>query len=228
MQIFRKGDTLGYDPDARVLVMAAALHAQRSGALVTPESLLLVALEDPELSSGLAGELEGARAALERDRPRWVHERASSLLHWSQPARAALDGAGWRTISRGRRAMTRGDLVSGLARAGGLAGPIAARLVPDWYDGALRLRPAGPGACDVWIVNDDVTPMDFVAFALQSHFGITELGALYRMLRTHLTGRAHVGSWSETEATERVRAAVAQARAAGFPLHFGVSTVVAA
>lgn len=219
MQIFRRGDTIGYDEDAGLVVVTAALHAQRTKGLVVPESLLLVMMEDAEVARGFGAELERARGALENDRPRWVHERASNVAHWSQPARDALNGAAWRAMTSHRRHMTRGDVLAGIARAGGLAGPIATSLIPTWYD-----RPSSNVAPGVVVINDDATPMDFVVDTLKTHFGATEIGALYRMMRTHRRGSALVGAWEQGDAEARVAAAHEAARRAGFPLRFEISS----
>lgn len=223
MQVFRRGDTIGYDDDARVVVSAAASCAQRSKGLVVPESLLMVMLEDAEVAAAFGADLVTVRGALAADRERWPHERVSTVAGWSQPARAALNTAAWRAMTSQRRILTRGDLAFGLARSGGVAGPLAARIVPAWYDRASVAPRSVDGRADVFVINDDATPMEFVIDALKSHFGLGELGALYRMMRTHHRGSAHVGAWEARDAEARATAAREAAEKAGFPLRFEIS-----
>ncbi len=226
IHMYRTGEAMGYDEDVELHLQVAALHAQRTKSLVVPETLLLALLEDVDVAGGFGSELEPSRAQLEADGPRWPHERASSVAHWSQPARDALGFGAWRTVRAGRRRLTRGDVLSGLTRSGGIAGPLATRLVPERYD-RIAVTPDGtwarPGWASVFVVNDDATTMDFVVHVLCGCFGLKDLAAISRMMRTHKRGSAHVGSWPRAEAEALAARARAEAKAAGFPLGFDVS-----
>jgi ATP-dependent Clp protease adaptor protein ClpS len=72
----------------------------------------------------------------------------------------------------------------------------------------------------VMILNDEVTPMEFVVLVLRTIFALTYGRALRVMLEAHNTGCAHVVTLPLAEAQEKVYAAHTQARAAGYPLSF--------
>jgi len=72
----------------------------------------------------------------------------------------------------------------------------------------------------VWLHNDDYTPMEYVTQVLHDAFGVGWLRALRVMLKAHVSGRSEVALYPRREAEERVSAAHARARGAGWPLHF--------
>lgn len=74
----------------------------------------------------------------------------------------------------------------------------------------------------VLIHNDDVTPMDFVVYVLQSIFAIEPPGAVEIMLQAHFNGLARVQVLPRTEAQNRIGRAHFAAGLEGFPLHFSM------
>lgn len=72
----------------------------------------------------------------------------------------------------------------------------------------------------VIVLNDDVTPMDFVVLVLRYFFGLSITRAQEVMLQAHYEGQAHVVTLPFAEAQERVYAAHSAAREAGYPLTF--------
>ncbi|MBC8078218.1 MAG: ATP-dependent Clp protease adaptor ClpS [Chloroflexales bacterium] len=72
----------------------------------------------------------------------------------------------------------------------------------------------------VIIVNDDVTPMDFVVMVLLVIFELTPERAEEVMLEAHTKGRAYVVTLPLHEAQDRVYTAQSHAREAEYPLSF--------
>jgi ATP-dependent Clp protease adaptor protein ClpS len=72
----------------------------------------------------------------------------------------------------------------------------------------------------VIIVNDDVTPMEFVVLVLRVIFALTSQQSLSVMLEAHYNGRALVTTLPYEEATESVYRAQNLAREHGYPLSF--------
>ena len=83
--------------------------------------------------------------------------------------------------------------------------------------------PAATGECRVELLNDDVTPMEFVIETLERIFDQTGVEAVRIMLTVHHQGSAVCGRYDEAEARERVDKAVGRARALDFPLAFRVA-----
>lgn len=72
----------------------------------------------------------------------------------------------------------------------------------------------------VMILNDDVTPMEFVVLVLRRFFDLQNERAIAIMLEAHYEGQAHVTTLPFEEAQQRVYGAHSAARAAGYPLTF--------
>ena len=58
--------------------------------------------------------------------------------------------------------------------------------------------------CDVVLLNDDQTPMEFVVVVLERFFGMTRLEAQSQMLHIHHEGRAICGTYPCEEAEKKV------------------------
>ena len=74
----------------------------------------------------------------------------------------------------------------------------------------------------VLIHNDDVTPMDFVVYILQTIFLIDPSGAIDIMFAAHFTGLAYVQTLPKAEAGNRIGRAHFAAGLEGYPLHFSM------
>jgi ATP-dependent Clp protease adaptor protein ClpS len=70
----------------------------------------------------------------------------------------------------------------------------------------------------VLLLNDDVTPMEFVVHVLEQIFGKDRETATRIMLKVHNTGRGECGTYSFAVADARTREVEAFARAHGHPL----------
>ncbi len=99
-------------------------------------------------------------------------------------------------------------------------------------DGIVAVQPPLPeaelppatGTYRVELLNDDKTPMEFVAELLEQVFDHSGARAIRTMLAVHDRGSAVCGRYDEAEARARMESATARTRAAGFPLSFRVST----
>jgi len=78
------------------------------------------------------------------------------------------------------------------------------------------------GPWNVFILNDDVTPMDFVIHILMTIFLVPELSAAHVMYTAHLRGKAYVETLPAPEAVRRVGRARFAARLRSFPLEFSL------
>jgi ATP-dependent Clp protease adaptor protein ClpS len=58
--------------------------------------------------------------------------------------------------------------------------------------------------CDVSLLNDDDTPMDFVVGVLECFFGMSNDEAITHMFRIHNEGKAICGTYSREEAEKKV------------------------
>ena len=86
----------------------------------------------------------------------------------------------------------------------------------------VATAPDTGGMWEVFVHNDDVTPMDFVVAVLRSVFTLTTSDAMAVMLEAHYTGLSHVMTLPHEEAKYRVGKAHSLARAAGYPLTFSI------
>lgn len=78
-------------------------------------------------------------------------------------------------------------------------------------------------SCELWLHDDDYTPMELVVALLRGVLGLEVESsardeAVELMLRVHETGSARCGSWSVDEARERADALMAGAQEYGYPL----------
>jgi ATP-dependent Clp protease adaptor protein ClpS len=70
----------------------------------------------------------------------------------------------------------------------------------------------------VLLLNDDVTPMEFVVNLLQDFFGMDYDAAIKLMLRVHHEGKAVCGTYDRDEAETRLAAILALAHKHNHPL----------
>ena len=75
---------------------------------------------------------------------------------------------------------------------------------------------------NVLVLNDEVTPYDFVIAVLQAVFRLPPLVAERVTWQAHTQGQAHVITLSREEAKYRVGKAHGMARQAGYPLTFTI------
>jgi ATP-dependent Clp protease adaptor protein ClpS len=74
----------------------------------------------------------------------------------------------------------------------------------------------------VIIHNDDLTPMDFVVYILQSIFMVGPPDAVSVMFEAHHSGTAYVQTLPKAEAQARIGKAHFAAGLEGYPLHFSM------
>jgi ATP-dependent Clp protease adaptor protein ClpS len=72
----------------------------------------------------------------------------------------------------------------------------------------------------VFVINDDVTPMDFVIHILATVFELPGQNAAQVMYTAHLNGKAYVRSLPKSEARRRIGQACFAARLRKYPLEF--------
>jgi len=78
--------------------------------------------------------------------------------------------------------------------------------------------PKEPGKYKVLVLNDDVTPVDFVVAMFIRVFRHTEAGALELTMKIHNEGSAIAGIYSFEIAEQKIADATNLARTHGFPL----------
>jgi ATP-dependent Clp protease adaptor protein ClpS len=76
----------------------------------------------------------------------------------------------------------------------------------------------GPGKWNVLMLNDDVTPMEFVVQILISVFGLSQDQATHVMLEVHEKGRSIAGAYMYEIAEQKTNETLNSARMAGYPL----------
>ena len=81
---------------------------------------------------------------------------------------------------------------------------------------AARTQP--PRMYQVFILNDDYTPMEFVVMVLQEYFLRDLETATHIMLKIHHEGRGVCGVYSKDVAATKVELVLAAARRGGHPL----------
>lgn len=75
-----------------------------------------------------------------------------------------------------------------------------------------------PPLYQVWMLNDDFTPMEFVVYALQEFFSKDHETAVQIMLKIHLEGRGVCGVYPRDIAATKVALVLDAAQQAGHPL----------
>ncbi len=86
----------------------------------------------------------------------------------------------------------------------------------------VDVRTKLPKQYEVYVLNDDVSPMDFVEEVLSEIFKKNKTEAMSIMQHAHNTGKALVGVYIRDVASTRVHIAEAVAEDAGFPLKFKI------
>lgn len=77
---------------------------------------------------------------------------------------------------------------------------------------------APPPMYQVWLLNDDYTPMDFVVFVLERFFAKSAEEAEAVMLKVHHEGKAICGEYPRDIAETKVARVMRCAREGGHPL----------
>lgn len=81
-----------------------------------------------------------------------------------------------------------------------------------------RQKPKPPPMCQVVMLNDDFTPMEFVIAVLQQFFGKNRDAATQIMLKIHIEGRGVCGVYPREIAETKVALVMDAAAEAGHPL----------
>ena len=85
----------------------------------------------------------------------------------------------------------------------------------------MNAEPEGagePAQFAVVLLNDDVTPMEFVVEVLQQVFGNEHDEAVKAMLAVHHQGSGICGLYGQEEAQRLAKAVIDRAQASGYPL----------
>src|SRR5512143_719088 len=96
-----------------------------------------------------------------------------------------------------------------------------AQLVPGRSTDAATRSAYGP-LYRVFILNDDVTPMDFVVHLLVTVFLVDHVNAEYIMYTAHQTGKVYIQTLPASEARRRIGKARFVARLKALPLDFAM------
>jgi ATP-dependent Clp protease adaptor protein ClpS len=96
-----------------------------------------------------------------------------------------------------------------------------AQLVPGGSTDTATRSTHGP-LYRVFILNDDVTPMDFVVHVLVAVFLVDHVNAEYIMYTAHQTGKAYIQTLPAHEARRRIGKARFAARLRALPLDFAM------
>ena len=81
-----------------------------------------------------------------------------------------------------------------------------------------RRKTREPARCQVVLLNDDYTTMEFVVHVLESVFDKSPAEAYGIMMRVHTQGRGRCGAYAHEIAETKVAATRALAAREGFPL----------
>lgn len=82
----------------------------------------------------------------------------------------------------------------------------------------IRIRQKEPNKLSVYMINDDVTTMDFVIMILMEVFFYDYAKAEETMFKVDREGEAYIGTYEAAIAKSKVASVEKRARAAGFPL----------
>lgn len=81
-----------------------------------------------------------------------------------------------------------------------------------------RSRTKRPPMYNVWLLNDDYTPMDFVVFVLEAIFHRSRVDSVQVMLTVHNQGKAVAGTYTREVAETKIHQVETLAQKDGFPL----------
>jgi ATP-dependent Clp protease adaptor protein ClpS len=222
------------DESLDLAIHAAMNEARTRGHSVEPAHLLYGLLQDEELRAQTAkvGADVGAierRIVLDLDR-RLRSAISTDLL--STKANLALKRAVLQARAEGMPA-SRADLFASLLKVdpsiaamceAGRLRPVDLLFILSHGQAEAELPPAPDGELGVVIVNDHVSTTELVVEVLEKHLGLSHREAVELMVRTHRQGQALVGRFPAAEARERASAAMADARARGYPLLLRLET----
>jgi ATP-dependent Clp protease adapter protein ClpS len=204
----------------QALERAGANAREQSRAHATPEDLLITLIDDAD-ASALMQALKVDCDRLRRDVTGYRDQAndepagdASELWKYTPDLHRVLQIASTHVQSTGRAMVTGADILVEL-----FTQPVGRFLQQQGvtrYDAVVYLSHgtaaeamASPEASDaarleVFLLNDDYTPMEFVVWILEEVFGIGWDDATKIMLATHHNGRGSCGAFERAEATEHV------------------------
>jgi ATP-dependent Clp protease ATP-binding subunit ClpA len=212
---------VGFTPSLeQSLQRAGAIAREQGRAYTTPEDLLIGLIDDVH-ASALMQALRIDCDRLRRDIANHMDQAtdqpqgdSSEVPKHTPELHSVMQLAATHVQSAGRTAVTGADILvqlftqpvghfleqQGVTRYEAVTqlshgAPAEAMAAPD-TSGAARL--------EVFLLNDDYTPMEFVVWILEEVFGIGRDDATKIMLATHHNGRGSCGAFARAEATERV------------------------
>ena len=227
--------TITYSPNLeQSLRRAGAIAREQGRSQATPEDLLIALIDDIH-ASALMQALQIDCDQLHRDiiasQDRSADEPASDssdVSKFSPGLHRVLQLAITHVRSAGRATVTGSDVFVEL-----FAEPVGRFLLQQsvtHYDAVTQLSHGAPaehiaapdtsGAArlEIFLLNDDYTPMEFVVWILDEVFEIEGDDAIRTMLATHHTGRGSCGVFERAEATELVARADELAKEHRHPL----------
>jgi ATP-dependent Clp protease adapter protein ClpS len=213
--------TVGFSPALeQSLQRAGAIAREQSRTHVTPEDLLIALIDDAD-ASALMQALKIDCDRLHRDIANYMDQAkdepagdSSEPWKYTPELHSVLQIASTHVQSVGRAMVTGTDILVEL-----FTQPVGHFLQQQGvtrYDAVVHLSrgtaaeetaaPDTSGAphLEVFLLNDDYTPMEFVVWILEEVFQIEHDDAIKTMLATHHNGRGSCGVFERAEATELV------------------------
>jgi ATP-dependent Clp protease adapter protein ClpS len=208
-------------PLEQSLQRAGAIARDQSRAHATPEDLLIALIDDAD-ASALMQALKIDCDRLRRDITGYMDQATdepagdpSELWKYTPDLHRVLQIASTHVQSAGRAMVTGADILVEL-----FTQPVGHFLQQQGvtrYDAVVYLSHgaaaeqmtsppdvSGTARLEVFLLNDDYTPMEFVVWILEEVFGIGWDDATKIMLATHHNGRGSCGVFERAEATELV------------------------
>ena len=202
------------------LQRASAIAREQGRADATPEDMLIALTDDPD-ASALMQALKIDCDRLHRDIAAHMHQAtdeaagdSSGIPKYTQELQSVLQRAAIHAQSAGRAAVTGVDVLVELFTRP--VGQFLQQQGATRYDAVVHLTRgatteqttppdiSGTAYLEVFLLNDDYAPMEFVVWILDEVFGIGQDDATKIMLATHHNGRGSCGVFARAEATERV------------------------
>ena len=198
----------------------------------TPERVLLAALEDEEVAAHVASRgatVEAWREALLVTLATPSVAAEARAVPRSKRLTLGLGHALERMRRRGAAFISRGDLLAGLASTEGETSRLLATLSVDLTrldtETAQEL-PERASATEprvaIYVMNDAVSTMEDVMRVLEHGFDMSVRTAFHRMLTTHVSGHAHIGTYPRAKANELLTKAERHADARSCKVRFYV------
>jgi len=207
-------------PLEQSLQRAGAIARERGRTHATPEDLLIALIDDADASAlmqALKIDCDRLRRDVTGSMDQATDEPAgdpSEVWKYTPELQSVIQLAATHVQSTGRATVTGADILVGLftqpvghfLQQQGVTRYDAVVYLSHGTAGEAMVPPDRSGAAhmEVFLLNDDYTPMEFVVWILEEAFGIGRDDATKIMLATHHNGRGSCGVFERAEAMELV------------------------